>query len=88
MPIICTDRGTAPPLKFNLQSSRISENLGRSLDFCVWAVRCAPALKFIPTPGGVIVLAAERMRVHIHRRSDRRVAEALCSYRQRHPISH
>ena len=86
MPIICTDREIAPPLKFTLQSSPISENFGRSLDFCFWAVRCAPALKFIPTPGRFIVLALDCVRVNVRRRTDRGVPQTLRHYRQRHTV--
>jgi hypothetical protein len=54
----------------SLMSTPISKNFGGLLDFCFGAFGCALALKFIPAPGGVIILAAERVRVHIHRRSD------------------
>ena len=74
MPIIYTDREIAPPLKVRLwlRTGLFTDlrNLGRLLDFCFWGVRCSPALKLVPTPGRVIVLAAKRVGVHIHRRSD------------------
>jgi hypothetical protein len=50
------------------------------------AIPGSPALKLIPPPRRLIVLAAESVRVYLRRRPHRGVPQALRHHRQRYPI--
>ena len=52
-----------------------------SLEFSLEAIAGSAALKLVPTPRRVVVLAAQCMRVNVRRRPDRGVPQALGNHR-------
>ena len=46
----------------------------------------SPALKLIPPPGRVVVLAAQRVGVNVRRRPNRGVSQALGNHWRRHAV--
>jgi hypothetical protein len=61
---------------------------GSLVDFSFEAVTRSPPLKLVPASGRVIVLAAERVRIHIYRCSDGRVPQPFRYHWQRHAIGY
>jgi hypothetical protein len=77
--LVTRDGDSVPGFKFRQPRRRVG-----LLDGFLRVVARRAALEFVPAACGLIVLAAEGVRVNVGRRPHRGVAQAFSNYRQRH----